>query len=295
MRPSLEKPTFIRPMHAGPRAADERLFLAADPHHHRRIGLLREQRGNNQRDACRDLAAEAAAGIFADEHDFAHVDVQPSRDGGHGLRRALRAGVNVDLAVLPVGHRAAGLERLMAGVRRDEGFIEHQRRILEPGVDVAVRPFVGRLAHRQTPVLRLREFLLGPLERSDRRRWRSWRRSSRDGRRSRRLYPDVSVRSGIGAAGAQGLERIDDEGKRFKIDSNLFNRFGSSELVHGGHGENRLALVKRLHGERLLALRVGPNHRAIVGECVGWRRKFVGRENRFHAGHRQRLRVRRGA
>ena len=29
---------------------------------------------------------------------------QPAGDGGHGLRGALRAGVHVDLAVLPVGH-----------------------------------------------------------------------------------------------------------------------------------------------------------------------------------------------
>jgi hypothetical protein len=31
------------------------------------------------------------------------------------------------------------------------------------------------------------------------------------------------------------------------------------------------------------------NHRAIVGKGIGWRRKLVGRENRFHAWHRKRL------
>ncbi len=40
-------------------------------------------------------------------------------------------GVNVDLAVLPVSHGTAGLERLVAGVGCDEGFIEDQRGTLE--------------------------------------------------------------------------------------------------------------------------------------------------------------------
>ena len=205
------------------------------------------------------------------------------------MRGALRAGVNVDLPVLPVSKRTARLKRLMARVRRHKGFIEHQRRILEPCVDVTVRPFIGRFPHWQTPVLRVGELRLGPLERSDRGRRRGRRRSSRDGRRCRRLHPDVSVRSGIGATGPQGIERVDGEGKRFKLDSNLFNRFSGSELINRGHSENRFALVERFHGESPLALWVGPNHRTIVGERIGRRWKFVGRENRFHAGHCQRL------
>jgi hypothetical protein len=58
-------------------------------------------------------------------------NVQPARDRGQCLRSALRARVNVDFAVLPVGHRAAGFERLMAGIGSDERLVKNERRILE--------------------------------------------------------------------------------------------------------------------------------------------------------------------
>ena len=79
---------------------------------------------------------------------------QPARDRRNRLRGALRAGVNVDLAVLPVRHGGAGFERLVAGVGRDEGLVQHQRGVLEARFDIAERPFgsVG-LAHRQLAVL----------------------------------------------------------------------------------------------------------------------------------------------
>ena len=48
MRPSFAKPTFSRPCTAGPRAADVVLGLAIDPHHHRRVQLLRQQRRNDR-------------------------------------------------------------------------------------------------------------------------------------------------------------------------------------------------------------------------------------------------------
>jgi hypothetical protein len=107
--------------------------------------------------------------------------------------------------------------------------------------------------------------------------------------RRRRLHPDVSVRSRIGASGTQGHKRIDGEGQRLKLDSNLFDRVSGSEFVNCGDSENRFALVERLHVEPPLALWVGVNHRAIVGEGIGWRREFVGGENRFHARHCKRL------
>ena len=137
-------------------------------HHHRGIGLLRQKRGDNHGDTAGDLAAESAAGVFADENDFLRIHVQPARDGGQGLRGALSARVKVDLAVLPVSHRAAGLKGLMADVRRDERFVQNQRGILEACVEVAIRPFVGRFAHRQTAVLGFGEVRIGPLQFRDR-------------------------------------------------------------------------------------------------------------------------------
>src|SRR5450631_1086791 len=88
-------------------ASDEGLLLAADPHHHGGIGLLREQRWNNHGDAAGDLAAESAAGVLADEDDLLRVDIQPTCDRGPGLRGALGSAVNVDLAILPICHGTA--------------------------------------------------------------------------------------------------------------------------------------------------------------------------------------------
>ena len=81
------------------------------------------------------------------------INVQPARDRGHGLRGALRAGVNVDLAVLPVGQGTAGFQGLMAGVGRNECLVENERGILEAGIEIAVGPFVGRLAHGQSALV----------------------------------------------------------------------------------------------------------------------------------------------
>ena len=53
------------------------------------------------------------------------------------LRRALRAGVDEQLPILPIRHRRSRLERLIAGVRCEERFVKYQRRILEPGLDIA--------------------------------------------------------------------------------------------------------------------------------------------------------------
>ena len=136
MRPSLSKPTFTRECSAGTRAADVVLVLAGDAHHHRRVRLLREQRRDRHRDVARDPAAEAAAGVLADEHDVFRLDADPARDARHGLHRALRAGVQEQLAVLPVGHRRARLEHLVAGVRVPTHVsIEHERGVLEAGLD----------------------------------------------------------------------------------------------------------------------------------------------------------------
>jgi uncharacterized protein len=194
MRPSLEKPTLRPAQDARPRAADEGLFLAADAHHHRGIGLLREQRRNDQRDAARDLAAESAARIFADEDDLTAVDIQPTGDGRHCLDRALRAGVHVDLPVLPIRHRTARLERLVAGVRRNEGLIEDQRGLLETRVNVAIRPVIRPFPHGQTALPDFVKLRLGPLKLLKCR-----------GLPALRSAPDVSADSGIDPTGPQGI------------------------------------------------------------------------------------------
>ena len=75
------------------------------------------------------------------------------RDRRQRLGGALSPGVKVDLAVLPVSHRTARLKSLMADVWRDKCFVQHERGILEACVEVAIRPFIRRLAHRQTAVL----------------------------------------------------------------------------------------------------------------------------------------------
>jgi hypothetical protein len=41
----------------------------------------------------------------------------------------------------------------MGGVGRDERLVKNERRILEAGIKVAIRPFVGSLAQRQPAML----------------------------------------------------------------------------------------------------------------------------------------------
>ena len=110
--------------HVGARAADVAFFLAADAHHHRRVGLLREQRGNRHRHGAAALAAESAAGVLADQDDVFRLDADPSRDRINRAHDALGGAVQVELAVLPERHRAARFHRMMAGRGHDERFID---------------------------------------------------------------------------------------------------------------------------------------------------------------------------
>src|SRR5206468_2247844 len=98
----LRKANFHSAVLSGAAATDKLFFLAANAHHDRRIGFLGQKGGNNQRDGGCYLAAKPAAGVFADENDIVRGNAQPSRNRGHSLRGALRTGINVDLAVLPV-------------------------------------------------------------------------------------------------------------------------------------------------------------------------------------------------
>ena len=96
---------------------------------------------------------------------FSGRDADPSRDAEDGLSGALRAGVDVDLAVLPVRHHGPGLQRLVAGVGRDERFVEHERGILEARLEVTVRPLLGRIRHhRQAARVGFSQLRRGPLQ-----------------------------------------------------------------------------------------------------------------------------------
>src|SRR5207245_9590967 len=115
-------------------AADEILFLAADPHHHRHSSLLREKTRNNQRDGACDLAAKSPSRIFADENNVFGIYAQPSRNRRHRLSRTLRAAMNEDLAVLPVRHGGAGFQALMARIWRDKRLIHDESSVFESGL-----------------------------------------------------------------------------------------------------------------------------------------------------------------
>ena len=206
-------------VNARARAADVMLVVAADPHQHRRVGLLREQRRDDRGDRAGRLAAESTARVVADEHDVGRLEMQPARDRRDGLNRALRRAVQVQLAVLPVRHRGARLERLVAGVRRDERFVEHERRFLEAGLDVAVRPLVGRLAHRQRPWRiprspRSVHFIFGDVRRR--------RRLARFGVGA---HPGVALRARVRPPWTQRVDRIDVERQRLPVDLDLLDRF----------------------------------------------------------------------
>ena len=127
----LGKAHLYAAFNAGACAANAVLFFAANAHHHRRAQLLRQQRGNDHRQAAGDLAAESATGVLADEDNVVFADVHPFRNRGLGLEGALRAGMKKELSILPVSHGGAGLQALMAHVGRDERFVENERGILE--------------------------------------------------------------------------------------------------------------------------------------------------------------------
>ena len=215
-----------------------------------------------------------------------HRDDAEDRLGG-----ALRAGVDVDLAVLPVRHHGPGLERLVAGVRRDVRLVEHERGLLEARLEVAVRPLLRRIRHhRQAAGVGLGQLRLGPLHLADLGTRRALRLAAarRRGRRRRRDEPVVALGPGVGAAGTEAHQRIDREGQRLELDLDLFDRVGGRDLVDRGDRQDRLALVDRLVRERDFAVEIGEDHLAVVVDGVSRLRQIVGGQNRLDAGHRQR-------
>ncbi len=280
--------------HSGTTAADEMLFLAADSHHHRGIRLLRQQHGDQQRNGAGDLAAESSTGVLADDDDVFGRDADPSGDARHGLGSTLRAGVDVHLAVLPVRHDGPGFQCLVAGVRCHECLVEHQGRILEAGVEVAVRPLLGRVGHDgQLAVLCLGQLRRGVLQLFDLGTWWGLRLASAAlcpllRRCRRRNEPVVALGPGVRTAGTQAHQRIDAERKRLEIDLDLFDCVRRGDLVDRCDGQDRLTLIDGLVRERDFAIEIGEDHLAVVVDGVGGLRQIVGGENRLDAGHRQR-------
>ena len=136
-------------MQRGTRATNAVLFLTTHTHLHRRARLLGQERRDDIRDRAGPLTAITAAAVLADDHDVLRLEAQPARHRHDGLHDALGRQVNEQLAVLPVRHRRATLEALMAGIRRRKRLVENERRLLEAGLDVAVRPgCIGVLAER---------------------------------------------------------------------------------------------------------------------------------------------------
>jgi hypothetical protein len=159
----------------------------------------------------------------------------------------------------------------MAGRLHDERLVDDDRGILETGVQVAVRPFVGRGSHRQRAIASGGEILFGPLQ-----RLKLWpgRRATGPGSGRRRRIPHVAFSSPVGAGRPEAFDRIGDEWQRLEPDVDPLDRLDGRQLVDRRDGEDRLALIKRLVSQRSLGA-------AQVGQIIGG-------ENRFDAWHRQR-------
>ena len=90
-------------VHRRARAADRMLLFTADAHHHRRAAeFLGQQRGNDVGDRSAALRAIAAARVFVHQDDVFRLQFEPAHERKDRLRHALRGGVDMQLAVLPV-------------------------------------------------------------------------------------------------------------------------------------------------------------------------------------------------
>src|SRR5438132_320227 len=89
---------------------------------------------------------------------------------------------------------------------------------------------------------------------------------------------------------AEAIEKIKITYERlpFVGDLDFLDGLGGGQLVDGGHGQDRLAFIERLHREGALGAFVGLDDLAVVGSAVGGRGEIVLGEDRLHAGHRQR-------
>jgi len=237
---------------AGPRASDVGFLFARNAHHHgAAVELLRQERRNRHRLRTGNLAAEPAAGELADQHDLFGFDSDPAGDRRHRAGHALRRAVQVELAVLPVGHGRPRLEWLVPGGLLIVVALDDEVGFREPLLDIAehqrLRGFrvVRELAFGDRGGLRGR-----PLERLQ-----------------RGTDEHVALGAAIRAAGLQRVEGIDDEGQRLILDDDLLDRGRRQFLRLGSHGHDGLALVERLLGQSHLGRHGGTRRRG--GRCRG--------------------------
>ena len=159
------------------------------------------------------------------------IDARSQRAiAGDGLRSALRAGVNEDLAVLPVSHRGAGLERLwlVSGVTNVSS--STSAAFLKPASTRRTTIRSGGLAHRQSALLGLGEVGVGPLQVLDlggggvaAAAWAC----------RRRTHQTLPSSRGVRSARTQADQRIDHERQRLEIDVDLFDGLGRGQFVDG--------------------------------------------------------------
>jgi hypothetical protein len=217
-------------LEARPRAADAVFLDARDAVHHRPVDLLRQQGGDRHVGIARNLAAEAAAAEFRDQHEVFGLDADQAGDVGHRRGMALVRAVQDALAALPIGEGRARLHAMMRQAGGDEAFLDDELRSLEAGIEIAIVPLLGGLAERQLVVARGGEIAGLPF------------RGLQVDLRGRH----IAVRARVGAVRKQALQRVGDMGELLEIDADRLDRLGGDLLGLGRDRENRLADIEHL-------------------------------------------------
>ena len=214
------------------------------------LAFFESSAGDHDEHRRRALAAEPAAGVLADDDDVARLDADPARDGVDRPHRALRRAVHVELAVLPVGHRACAS-------RAADGWCSAPTNVSSRTRSACLKPASTSPTFHSSVCLAERQLAVG-------RRGEVLRRSTSapgpcgpagGGRR----LPGCA--GGAGAGRTQTLpcvRALGPPGRRLSIGSTT-NGSGSYSIwivsiasaavsfVHRRDGENRLADVQRLH------------------------------------------------
>ena len=238
LRPALE---------SRPRPPDVVLLVAGDAKHDRTADLARQHSRYRHDRRTRNLAAEAAAAVFADEHHVLGLDTGHARHAAAGALGALGRSVQEQLPVLPVRHAGARLHRVVGDRLVDDRLLDDDIRLGEARLDVADGPLRRGLTHRQPVRSRLLENGCGPLQ-------------------APQFAPSghVSAHMCIRPALTQAIERVQHEGKRLQIHPDRLDGRRRGRFVDRRHRQDRFTLVLRLVGQRAFA-RAFRLHRQLVG------------------------------